>query len=346
AHLHLAARDPRRPARRRAPADRGRARRGPAAPRPLAASRRRGGARLVHDRLPGHLRPRARRPFRAPLHGLQVPLDGPPRRPHPQTLARGLPALRRRELQAPRGGGPPHHAARSDSPPHEHRRAAPALERPPRRHEPHRPASRRPGGAGGVRRLRTPAAAGPAGAHGGMAGGRPEPDQLPRAGPDRSQLRRHPLLARRRPDPPPHRSPGPPQTRGRLMRAGGARWPLAVVCLYAALVPFQPVFTLADGSPLRLAAADAVAPLVLLAAVAHPRRRLPFAPTALMLAIPSLALVTTVWAAVGRSLSLYALGKTAGLLYLATIALAIVRATDRDAAPAILRALARGTFWS
>ncbi|HLY38008.1 MAG TPA: O-antigen ligase family protein [Candidatus Binatia bacterium] len=127
---------------------------------------------------------------------------------------------------------------------------------------------------------------------------------------------------------------------------GAARWPLAVVCLYAALVPFQPVFVLPDGSPLRLAAADAVAPLVLLAAFWHPRRRLPFGPMALLLALPGLAVVATIWAAIGRSLSLYAVGKTAGLLYLAVMALAILRATDRDAAPAILGALARGTFWS
>src|SRR5205085_11309552 len=63
-------------------------------------------------------------------------------------------------------------------------------------------------------------------------------------------------------------------------------------------------------------------------------------------ALPGLAVVATVWAAVGRSLSLYAVGKTAGLLYLAVVALAILRATDRDAAPAVLGALARGTFWS
>jgi len=125
-----------------------------------------------------------------------------------------------------------------------------------------------------------------------------------------------------------------------------ARWPLAVVCLYAALVPFQPVFVLPDGSPLRLAAADAVAPLVLLAAIRHPRRRLPFVPMSLLLALPGRAVVATIWAAVGRSLSLYAVGKTAGLLYLAVMALAILRATDRDAAPAVLRALARGTLWS
>ena len=125
-----------------------------------------------------------------------------------------------------------------------------------------------------------------------------------------------------------------------------ARWPLAVVCLYAALVPFQPVFLLPDGSPLRLAAADAVAPLVVLAAIRHPRRRLPFGPMALLLALPGLAVVATIWAAIGRSLSFDAVGNTAGLFYLAVMALAILRATDRDAAPAVLGALARGTFWS
>ncbi|HJQ85002.1 MAG TPA: O-antigen ligase family protein [Candidatus Binatia bacterium] len=129
-------------------------------------------------------------------------------------------------------------------------------------------------------------------------------------------------------------------------RRATAKWPLVAVCLYAALIPLQPVFILPDGSPLRLAAADLVAPLVFLAAVLRPRRRIPFAFVALVTAIPLVALVSTVVAAAGRSLSMYAIGKTAGLFYLAGVALAIVRATDADDVPTVVHALAQGAFWS
>src|SRR5262249_12460243 len=42
----------------------------------------------------------------------------------------------------------------------------------------------------------------------------------------------------------------------------------------------------------------------------------------------------------------YAIGKTAGLFYLVALCLAVVRCTDPDAGPAIVRALAWGAFWS
>jgi hypothetical protein len=128
--------------------------------------------------------------------------------------------------------------------------------------------------------------------------------------------------------------------------SGRPRWPVAAICLYAALVPLQPVLVLPDGSPLRIAAADLVAPVVYLAALAHPRRRLPFVLAAAALAIPGVAVLATLASANFRPMSMYALGKTAGLLYLTTLALAVVRAAGRDAAPAVLRALARGAFWS
>jgi hypothetical protein len=118
------------------------------------------------------------------------------------------------------------------------------------------------------------------------------------------------------------------------------------VCLYAALIPFQPVVILPDGSPLRFAAADAIAPLVFLAALARPRRRVPFGLAALAAAIPLLALVSTLVGASGQPLSMYAIGKTAGLFYLVALCLAVVRATGAEDAPAVVRALARGAFWS
>jgi O-antigen ligase len=125
-----------------------------------------------------------------------------------------------------------------------------------------------------------------------------------------------------------------------------ARWPLAVVCLYAALIPFQPVFVLGDGSPLRFAAADLVAPLVLLAAVMHPRRAMPFGLTATAAAIPLLAAASTLLSWSARPISLYAVGKTAGLFYLAGTALAMVRCTAKHEVPKIVRALGFGAFWS
>src|SRR5206468_6736510 len=135
-----------------------------------------------------------------------------------------------------------------------------------------------------------------------------------------------------------------PDARCALMASGG--WPLAAAVLYAALIPFQPVFTLPDGSPLRFAAADAVAPLVLLAALARPRRRLPTALGLVALAIPLLAFFTTLLAALDRSLSGYALGKTAGLFYLTAVCFALVRGLEPRAVPVLLRALALGALWT
>ena len=125
-----------------------------------------------------------------------------------------------------------------------------------------------------------------------------------------------------------------------------AGWPLAAICCYALLVPLQPILTMPDGSPLRFAAADAVAPLVFLAAVVRPRRRLPAGLFAMALAVPMLALFSTLWSAQERDVSHYALGKTAGLFYLAGLALAVGRALEPGAEPSVLRAIARGAFWS
>jgi O-antigen ligase len=125
-----------------------------------------------------------------------------------------------------------------------------------------------------------------------------------------------------------------------------AGWPLAAICLYAALIPLQPVMNLPDGSRLRFSTADLAAPLVLLAAIVRPRRRIPFGPGAFAILIPILALFSTLWAAEERPLSMYAVGKTAGLAYLVLLTLATVRATGGDAPGAIMRALATGAFWS
>jgi hypothetical protein len=92
------------------------------------------------------------------------------------------------------------------------------------------------------------------------------------------------------------------------------RWPLAAVCLYAAAIPFQPVLVMPDGSPIRLAAAEVLAPVVLLAAFLVPRRRVPSPIALLALAIPAVAVLATLWAATGRELSGYAIGKTLGLV--------------------------------
>jgi O-antigen ligase len=118
------------------------------------------------------------------------------------------------------------------------------------------------------------------------------------------------------------------------------------VCLYAVLIPLQPVLTLPDGSALRFAASEAVAPFVFLAALARPRRRLPAGLAALALAIPLLALFVTLIAAADRSLSGYAIGKTVGLFYLVGFACAVVRATEPGAEAAVLHALAWGALWS
>jgi len=124
-------------------------------------------------------------------------------------------------------------------------------------------------------------------------------------------------------------------------------WPLIAVCLYAALIPLQPVFNLPDGSALRLAGSEAVAPFVFLAALARPRRRLPPGLAALAIAIPLLALFLTLVTAAGdRDISVYGIGKTIGLFYLVGFCFAVVRATEPGAEVAILRALAWGALWS
>ena len=123
-------------------------------------------------------------------------------------------------------------------------------------------------------------------------------------------------------------------------------WGTIAVAACALLIPMQPVFIMPDGSPLRFAAADAVTPLVFLAALARPRRRLPLGLAALIGAIPLLALFTTLWAGLDRPLSYYALGKTAGLLYLTTLCFAAARCLDAGGERAVLRGLAAGGVWS
>src|SRR5262249_26109962 len=125
-----------------------------------------------------------------------------------------------------------------------------------------------------------------------------------------------------------------------------ARAPLAVLA-YAFLVPFQPVIELPDGSPLRIAAAELAAPFVFLHALARPQRRLPIGEMGLLLlAIPLLALFSTLVAAEDRDLSGYAIGKTLGLFYLPALSLAIARIVPRGAEAKVLRALARGILVS
>ena len=123
-------------------------------------------------------------------------------------------------------------------------------------------------------------------------------------------------------------------------------WGVASVCAYAALIPFQPVLRMPDGSPLRFAAADAIAPLVLLAAVVAPKRRLPGGLLLTVIGIPLVALLSTLVAAHERDLTWYAMGKTAGLFYLAALSVAAARSVPRDAGPVVLRALAFGALWS
>jgi len=126
----------------------------------------------------------------------------------------------------------------------------------------------------------------------------------------------------------------------------GHGWTAAAVCLYAVLVPFQPVLGVGGGSVLRFAAADAIAPLVFFAALVRPRRPLPGGLALIAASIPLLALFSTLVSWNDRSLSAYAVGKTAGLFYLTGLCLAIVRCTPPGAEPAVLRALARGALWS
>src|SRR5262249_56311806 len=102
-----------------------------------------------------------------------------------------------------------------------------------------------------------------------------------------------------------------------------------------------------DGSPMRSVAAEVVAPLVLLQALARPQRRLPIGEMGLLLlGIPLLALFSTLVAAEDRALSGYAIGKTLGLFYLPALALALARIVPRGAERAVLRALARGILVS
>ena len=124
------------------------------------------------------------------------------------------------------------------------------------------------------------------------------------------------------------------------------RWGTLAVGAFALLIPLQPVFAMPDGSPLRFAAADLAAPLVFLAALARPRRRLPMGFVLLTGAIPLLAFFATLWAGLDRSLSYYALGKTAGLLYLVGVCVGAARCLEPGGAVTVLRALAAGGVWS
>ena len=128
------------------------------------------------------------------------------------------------------------------------------------------------------------------------------------------------------------------------MAAAGAGWPLRAACLYAALIPIQPVLSLPDGSQLRLAAAELVAPALLVAAAVYPRRRL--APGLALLAggVALTALFSTLLAATERPLTQYAIGKTLGLLYVTAIGFAIARALPPGAEPRVLRAFAESAF--
>jgi O-antigen ligase len=103
---------------------------------------------------------------------------------------------------------------------------------------------------------------------------------------------------------------------------------------------------LPDGSVLRIAGAELVAPFLLLAALVAPRRRPSPGLGLLTLAIALVALFSTLLAAAERPLTGYAVGKTAGLFYVTAIGFALVRCLEADTEPKLLRALATGTFWS
>jgi O-antigen ligase len=135
-------------------------------------------------------------------------------------------------------------------------------------------------------------------------------------------------------------------TTRRRHRVRAVRWGTRAVCAFAFLIPLQPVLIMPDGSPLRFAAADVVAPLVFLAGLARPRRRLPFGLAAFAGAISLLAVFATLWAGLDRSLSQYAVGKTAGLLYLVGLCLCATRCLEAGGETAVLRALAAGGVWS
>ena len=122
-------------------------------------------------------------------------------------------------------------------------------------------------------------------------------------------------------------------------------WALRAGCLYAALIPFQPVLTLPDGSPLRVAAAELVAPFLIVAALVRPQRRLAPGLGLLVLALAMVALLSTLLAATERPLTGYAIGKTAGLALRDGRRLALARALPRrEPSRALLRALAAGAF--
>jgi hypothetical protein len=123
-------------------------------------------------------------------------------------------------------------------------------------------------------------------------------------------------------------------------------WALRAGCLYAALVPFQPVITLPDGSPLRIAAAELVAPFLIVAAVVRPQRRLAPGLGLMLLALAMVALLSTLLAAMHRPLTGYAVGKTAGLLYVTAVGLALARALPPASELRLLRALAAGGWLS
>jgi O-antigen ligase len=112
------------------------------------------------------------------------------------------------------------------------------------------------------------------------------------------------------------------------------------------LIPFQPVVPLPDGSVLRIAAAELVAPLLLFAALVAPRRKPAPGLGLLALGIVLVAFFSTLLAATERPLTGYALGKTAGLFYVTAMGFALVRGLDAGAEPKLLRALGTGAFWS
>jgi len=124
---------------------------------------------------------------------------------------------------------------------------------------------------------------------------------------------------------------------------GGAR---SLVALYAALLPFLPIVHLPGGSPLRLAAGDAIAPVVLLAGLLWPRRRLEPGLTILAVAVPVLALLLTLVAALGRDVTGYTISKTVGLFYLAALYLAVFRLVRPGEEQGVLRGLALGALVS
>jgi O-antigen ligase len=130
------------------------------------------------------------------------------------------------------------------------------------------------------------------------------------------------------------------------MRPAARDWTLRAACLYAALIPFQPVVDLPDGSVLRIAGAELVAPFILVAALLRPRRRLAPGLALLAAAVALVALFSTLLAATERPLTGYAVGKLVGLFYVTGVGFALARGLGEGAEPQLLRALAEGGFWS